>query len=103
MSQLFKTNRLKHSQRRQPLNIFVPRVNQTTFGLKSIRYEGVILWNSLPEHIKRAENLEIFKRLIKTWKGPRKRPTCNCNLCKYVKEDAKCGSFLTKRIPLKQI
>ena len=66
MSQLFKTNKLRHSQRR-PLNLFVPRVNQTTFGLKSVRYEGIILWNSLPEHIiKTAENLEIFKRLIKT-------------------------------------
>ena len=46
MSQLFK-----HSQIR-PLNLFVSRVNQTTFGLKSVRYEGIILWNSLPEHIK---------------------------------------------------
>ena len=91
-SQLFKTNKLRHSQRR-PLNLFVPRVNQTTFGLKSVRYEGIILWNSLPEHIKTAENLEIFKCLIKTWEGP----TCNCNFCKHVKDDTEFGSFITER------
>ena len=94
MNQLFKTNKLRHSQRR-PLNLFVPSVNQTTFGLKSVRYEGIILWNSLPEHIKTAENLEIFKQLIKTWEGP----TCNCNFCKHVKDDTEFSSFITKRIP----
>ena len=80
-SHRFKTNKLRHSQRR-PLNLFVPRVSQTTFGLKSIRYEGIILCNSLPEHIKTAKNREIFKRLIKTWK----RPTRNRNFCKNVKD-----------------
>ena len=34
-----------HSTRR-PLNISVPRVHQTTFELKSIRYEGAKLWNA---------------------------------------------------------
>ena len=50
MSRLFKSNKLRHSQRRL-LNLFVPRVKHTTFGLKSSRYEGAILWNSLLEHI----------------------------------------------------
>ena len=36
----------RHSSRRS-LNISVPRVHQTTFGLRSIRYEGVTLWNAL--------------------------------------------------------
>ena len=61
MSQLFRTNKLRHLQKR-PLNLFVPRVNQTTFGLKSVRYEGIILCNSLPEHIKTTENLENMGR-----------------------------------------
>ena len=94
MSQLFKTIKLRHSQRK-PLNLSVLRVNRTTFGIKSVRYKGIILWSSLPEHIKTAENLEIFKRLIKTWEGP----TCNCNFCKYVKVDTEFSSFLTKGIP----
>ena len=93
IGQLFKSNKLRHTQRRH-LNLLVPRVNQTTFGLKSVRYEGIILWNSLPEHIKTAENLEVFKRLIKTWEGP----TCNCNFCKHVKDDTEFSSFITKRI-----
>ena len=60
MSKLFNTRNLRHSQKR-PLTLFVSRVNQTAFGLKSARYEGGILWSSLPEHIKTAESLEIFE------------------------------------------
>ena len=69
----------RHSSRR-PLNISVPRVHQATFGLKSIRYEGAKLWNSLPESIKSAENLERFKRLIANWEGPQ----CNCSSCGFL-------------------
>ena len=43
VSQLFKTNKLRHSQWRL-LNLFMSRVSQTTFGLKSVRCEGVTLW-----------------------------------------------------------
>ena len=38
----------RHSSRR-PLSINVPRVHQATSGLSSIWYEGVNLWNALPE------------------------------------------------------
>ena len=31
--------------------------------------------NHLPNSIKSAENLEIFKKLIKSWQGP----TCKCS------------------------
>ena len=53
-----------------PNDLIVPRVNQTTYGSRSIRSEGARLWNHLPEHIKSAENLNIFKNLIKNWTGP---------------------------------
>ena len=43
---------------RRPLNVSVPRVHQTTFGSRSIQYEGAKLWNALAESIKSAENLE---------------------------------------------
>ena len=72
MSQLFKTNKARHSQRR-PLNLFVPRLEQTALGLKSVTYED--LCNFVQQ--------STIKRLIKTWE----RPTCNCNFCKYVKEE----------------
>ena len=76
---LFQLNESRYSSRR-PLDLIVQRVNQTRYGLRSIQYEGAKIWNHLPNSIKSAENLDDFKRLIKTWEGP----SCNCNFCKFV-------------------
>ena len=56
------------------------RVNQTTFGTRSIRYDGAKIWNQLPTSLKSAGTLEIFKSLIKTWEGP----NCKWNFCKHL-------------------
>ena len=79
MKQLSQLNESRYSSRR-PLDLIVPRVNKTRYGLRSIRYEGAKIWNHLPNSIKSAENLDAFKRLIKTWEGP----SCNCNFWKFV-------------------
>ena len=50
----------------QYLNLKVVRANQVKFGEKSLRILGPKIWNRLPPHIKNAENLSAFKRLIKT-------------------------------------
>ena len=42
-------------------DLLVRRVNQTTFGLRSIRYEGAVMWNHLPKHTKTAENMQPLK------------------------------------------
>ena len=68
MKDIFQVQQSAYSTRR-PYNIKVPRVNQTTFGTRSIRYEGAKIWNHLPNSLKSAETLEIFKSLIKTWEG----------------------------------
>ena len=70
------TNRMVRSQYR--LNLDIPRVNQVSFGNKSIRSFGPKIWNSLPPHTKPCENWETFKRVIKNWDGI----TCNCRVCK---------------------
>ena len=69
----------RHSSRR-PLNISVPRVHQTTSGLRSTWYEGAKLWNALPDSIKSVENLETFERVIANWEGPQ----CNCSICGFL-------------------
>ena len=78
MNNLIITNQSNYSTRR-PLNLFMPRVNQTTYGPHSCRYQGTLLWNSMPEEIKTAANLNTFKKLIKNWSGP----ACKCNFCVY--------------------
>ena len=79
MNEIFRlrvTNRIVRSQYR--LDLDIPRVIQVSFGNKSIRSFGPKIWNSLPPHIKSCENLETFKRVIKSWDGI----TCNCRVCK---------------------
>ena len=82
MKDIFQVQQSAYSTRR-PYNIKVPRVNQTAFSTRSIRYEGAKVWNHLPNSLKSTETLEIFKSLIKTWEGP----DCKCNFCKHLVSD----------------
>ena len=64
----------------QYLNLKVVRASQVKFGQKSVRVLGPKIWNRLPPHIKNAENLSAFKRLIKTWNDI----LCKWNLCRKI-------------------
>lgn len=83
MKDLFQLSESRYSSRR-PQDLAVPRVNQTRYGLRSIRYEGAKIWNHLPNSLKSAQNLDNFKNLIKTWEGP----NCGCNFCKHVSQNS---------------
>ena len=56
-------------------------LNQVTFGSNSYRSLGPKIWNGLSNDFKTAENLTIFKRLIKSWEGPE----CQSNASRYEK------------------
>ena len=47
------------------LNLNIPRKRQVTFGTKSLEGLGPKIWNNLRYRIKFAENLNIFKTLLK--------------------------------------
>ena len=49
----------------------------TTFGTKSLTSLGPTIWNKLPAHLKSAENLVGFRKMIKNWNGEK----CSCKLC----------------------
>ena len=84
MKDIFQVQQSAYSVR-GPYNIKVPRVNQTTFGTRSIGYEGAKIWNHLPDSLKSAETIEIFESLIKTWEGP----ICKCNFCKHLVSESR--------------
>ena len=73
--QLRETNRT--IQNEYKLNLSFPKVNQVSYGEKSLRYYGPKIRNSLPFHVKASENLKTFKDVIKNWNGS----TCNCMVC----------------------
>ena len=79
MWEIFVTRKTKRAVReRYKTYLEIPRVNQASFGTKSLRFYGPKIWNSLPYHIKSAENLLCFKNLIKSWNGS----FCSCKVCR---------------------
>ena len=74
MKQIFQlrdTNRTVRN--RYKLNLGVPKVNQVSYGEKSLRFYGSKIWNSLPLYINTSGNLKTFKNIIDSWNGR----TCN--------------------------
>ena len=70
MREIFETRKTKRAVReRYKINLEIPRVNQASFGTKSLRFYGPKIWNSLAYHIKSAENVLCFKNFIKSWNG----------------------------------
>ena len=66
---LFDVKITPYEFRREDI-LIQPRVNTTTYGLKSVRYQGAKLWNSLPNEIKSCPDLGSFKKSISNWSGP---------------------------------
>ena len=48
-------------------DLFVLRCNATQYGLRSIRYSGVRIWNSLPVKIRDSPSLSSFKKKPKDY------------------------------------
>ena len=47
------------------------------YGINSLRYQRSKIWNELPNDIKNATDLNLFKNMISNWNGH----TCNCDIC----------------------
>ena len=46
----------------------LPKVQTELKGKQSIRFMGPQIWNLVPDHMKKIETLQHFKRLIKSWR-----------------------------------
>ena len=55
-----------------------PKAVTVNMGIETIRYRGPKTWNIVPEEIKQAPSLAVFKEKIKKWKPE----NCDCRLCK---------------------
>ena len=58
--ELNTTRRPNHNQ--QALNLKVVKQSPVKFGSRNLRVLVPKIWNSLPPHVKNAENLFAFKR-----------------------------------------
>ena len=57
----------KHKSSQQKLNWKVLKPSTVNFDEKSLKVLSPKIWNNVPPHIKNAENLSVFERLIKAW------------------------------------
>jgi len=49
------------------IRLEVPKAKCVTFGDRAFSVAGPKLWNSLPAHIKQAENFIAFRKALKTY------------------------------------
>ena len=68
MQEYFITKEVKYDLRTRDLLQF-PGTKSITFGIDSIMFRGSLLWNRLPDLIKRVPSAAIFKRNFKNWSG----------------------------------
>ena len=59
-------------------DFILPKVSTVNRGIETIRYRGPKTWKIVPQDIKMAPSLDIFKDKIKKWKPV----DCDCRLCK---------------------
>ena len=79
ISHLFKPNSNSIQTRQHSnLDIIVPYVKTTSYGLHSIRYIAAKIWNDIPRSFKEVNSVNDFKSLIRSWPGFR----CKCAQCK---------------------
>ena len=80
MNDIFKLrNTDRITQEKHKLNLEIPKLNQATFGTRSLRSYGQKIWNALPYHIKTSKNVNSFKSIIKCWDGNH----CTCRVCEH--------------------
>ena len=67
MKESFELRLCSRSVRKQhKLNLNIPRNRQVTIGtFKAWKIQVQKIWNNVPYHLKSAENLNVFKNLIK--------------------------------------
>ena len=78
MNNIFKLRAENPYNLRRVSEISRPMVNSLYHGPENISNLGPNIWDILPEKLKNIENLEHFKKAIKTWKPD----NCPCRLCK---------------------
>ena len=70
---------------RNALELYVPRVNQKTYGENSFFRQAPEIWNSLSPQIQKSKCLEDFKRKINV----ENLPCCRCQKCCLKHEEVK--------------
>ena len=78
MQDIFPERNIERYNLRKQVNFQIPGPKTVTYGTESIQFLGSKIWNLIPNDLKSATNLSIFKANIKKWIPN----DCPCRLCK---------------------
>ena len=78
MQDIFPERNIERYNLRKQVNFQIPGPKTVTYGTESIQFLGSKIWNLIPNNLKSATNLSIFKANIKKWIPN----DCPCRLCK---------------------
>ena len=76
MKDIFDPRPSKYPSRNK-YDLYIPKVNQITYGYKSYRVQGAKIWNFLPNEIKEIKSYDTFKKTI----NDIRMPFCSCQSC----------------------
>ena len=93
MQDIFEKRPSKYPSRYKN-NLYVPKVNQVTYGYKSFRVQGPKTWNLLPNDIKQIESFDTFKQQLKTIT----MPFCSCESCLTLQVQCAYSSTLVENM-----
>ena len=93
MKDIFNERPSKYPSRNEH-NLYIPKVNQVTYGYKSYRVEGAKIWNFLPNSIKELKSYDEFKTQI----SHLKMPFCSCINCLTSQKQTCSSSFLIDKM-----
>ena len=63
---------------KKKMNFKFPKAITTHFGIETVSRMGPIIWNFVPEDMKNAKSLDIFKTQVKCLTFDK----CPCKICK---------------------
>ena len=74
LNDIFRFHQSSYNLRNETFSTKKP--NTVIYGTETVSYRCSQIWNNIPAEVRNANNLEIFKRLIKQITIP-----CSCKLC----------------------
>ena len=78
IADLFEQRNEQHYNLRNWAQFSLPAIRTVYQESESISFLGPKIWNMLPDKLKNASSLEVFKASIKSWKPE----NCPCRLCR---------------------
>ena len=76
LTEFFTTKDISYDLRIKNL-LQIPKVKTSSYGQSSLSFKGSILWNTLSDSIKSAQNFTGFNIMTRNWEGE----SCSCIIC----------------------